>query len=405
MERRRLTRAELSLIVVGLVLGLVAQVPGVVTTGGVLPRPVPLLGAVYRDAQPTPFGLFVYAASGFFVLWLTVHHAAAALRRVPWALHHALGMGALLVAVVHDCFAVAGASSAPYFLDAGFLVVMLSVGSTIAQRYVLNERALERASAELRQAQADLVQQERLAALGEMSAQVAHEVRQPVGVMFNVLAALQRPGVVKDDARRLLSIMDEEAARLRQIVDDLLTFAGPAPLERESVDLGELALAAVEAVTAALPVDGATVEVEPAEALPLAHCNARLVRQAISNLVANALNAAPHGRVRVSLRRADGCVRVEVSDDGKGVPPELAARLFTPFFTTRARGTGLGLAIVRRAAEAHGGRAFLGEPRDGRGATFVLELPLELRGPTPVSHPPSEVWPARRPPAPRPSAP
>ena len=134
---------------------------------------------------------------------------------------------------------------------------------------------------------------------------------------------------------------------------------------------------------AAIAADhAARVHVHVAEGLPALECDAELVRQAVLNLISNALQAAPSEAVNVRAELepfeapAVPVVRIVVEDRGSGVAIESIPRLFTPFFTTRPTGTGLGLAIVRRVAEAHGGDVRL-VPTEGPGATFWLRLPVD----------------------------
>ena len=233
---------------------------------------------------------------------------------------------------------------------------------------------LRKSYAELARAQRQLIQQERLAALGELSAVVAHEVRNPLGVIFNSLGSLRRMLRPSGDAKMLLDIVGEEADRLNRIVGDLLDFARPStpqlrpePLER-IVD---------EAVQAALAQNsGVQLAREADPAVPPVPMDARLMRQAVLNVAVNAVQAMPRGgRLSVRLRREDGAALLEIEDTGAGIPEEVRHRIFEPFFTTKASGTGLGLAVVKRIVEGHGGEIAV-RSRPGAGTTFSLRFPL-----------------------------
>jgi signal transduction histidine kinase len=242
---------------------------------------------------------------------------------------------------------------------------------------------LRRSYAELERAQRKLVQRERLAAIGELSAVIAHEVRNPLAVVFNSLGSLQRILRPQGDVRLLLDVIQEEADRLNRTVGDLLDFARPSepsprpePLER----LVEEALGAA----VAQPPEGLAVRREHDPALPAVPVDGRQLRQALVNLLVNAVQAMPRGGT-LSVRTArDGAhVRLEVCDTGPGVPEGMRQRVFEPFYSTKATGTGLGLAVVRRIAESHGGSAeVLDAP--GGGARFVLRLPLEPAPPVEI---------------------
>jgi PAS domain S-box-containing protein len=240
---------------------------------------------------------------------------------------------------------------------------------------------LSRSYAELARAQRQLIEQERLAALGELSAVVAHEVRNPLGVIFNSLGSLRRLLKPEGDARMLLDIVGEEADRLNRIVGDLLDFARPVTpvLRPEPLDA-----VVDEAVAAALTggPGGIDVRRELAHDLPPVPMDARLVRQALLNVAANAVQAMPKGgRLTVRMRRDPVGVLVELEDTGPGIPEDVQPRIFEPFFTTKASGTGLGLAVVKRIVHGHGGEVTVAS-RPGRGTVVQLRFPVEpkIRG-------------------------
>lgn len=241
--------------------------------------------------------------------------------------------------------------------------------------------------AELRETQERLVERERLAALGEVAAVVAHEVRNPLAVIFNAVGSLRRHAGPAPEAARLLDMVREEADRLNQIVSDLLDFARPVALQRCPTALGPIAEGAVEAALAraqaAQHAGAVAVTVDAPPELPLAFVDARHVRQALLNLCLNALEAMPDGgALTVTLRDVPerGRVAVEVRDTGPGVPEAARARLFQPFFTTRSMGTGLGLAVVKRVVEAHDGEVIVRDAPGG-GASFTIELPAAACAP------------------------
>jgi PAS domain S-box-containing protein len=234
---------------------------------------------------------------------------------------------------------------------------------------------LRESYAELARAQRQLIQQERLAALGELSAVVAHEVRNPLGVIFNSLGSLRRLLRPEGDARLLLDIVGEEADRLNRIVGDLLDFARPSTpvLRPERLDR-----VVDEAVAAALAQDPPAIEVrrEVAPDLPPVPMDARLVRQAVLNVAANAVQAMGQGgRLTVRVRREEAGVVLELEDTGPGMPEEVRSRIFEPFFTTKASGTGLGLAVVKRIVDGHSAEISV-QSRVGEGTTFRIRFPL-----------------------------
>ena len=233
---------------------------------------------------------------------------------------------------------------------------------------------------ELARAQSGLVRRERLAALGELAAVVAHEVRNPLGVIFNSVASLRRILRPSGEVGVLLGIVREEADRLARIVNDLIEFARPDPPELSPARLERIIAEAVESATASWPETAAAIAVEPAGDLPAVRCDARMLRQAMINLLTNSLQAT-EGRGPVTVRTTDerrggaAFVRIEVADGGAGIAEPDLGRIFEPFFTTKPSGTGLGLAVVKRFTDAHQGHIDV-RSAPGKGSTFSIRLPL-----------------------------
>ncbi|MFE8605729.1 ATP-binding protein [Archangium violaceum] len=236
--------------------------------------------------------------------------------------------------------------------------------------------------AELAAARAEMVQRERFSALGDLSAIVAHEVRNPLGVIFNAVASLRRLLKAEGDAAMLLDILSEESDRLNRMVGDLLDYTRPRETILQPEDVPQvlqdaLDFASTQHQGSSLRV---TLAVEVAEDVPRVPMDRRLIRQALVNVLVNAIQAMPQGGVvQVRARReAHGIkdvLRIDVADQGCGIPTELVHRVFEPFFTTKAQGTGLGLAVVKRNVEVHHGELAL-ESKPGRGTTFTFRLPL-----------------------------
>jgi signal transduction histidine kinase len=274
-----------------------------------------------------------------------------------------------------------------------FLAAVSVSGLLLAAALGERRRAQEKAThlnRELRQslhalatAQQELVRRERMAALGELSASVAHEVRNPLGVIANSVAALTRlNGPEHGTSWELLGVMGEEVARLDHLINGLLDFARPQVPRLLPQPLGSVVEGALEAAARSQP-QAARVQVtrDMDLALPEAPLDAQLLHLALSNLFTNALQAMPQGgTLRVGLAQAPARggipqARISIADSGPGIAPEVMARLFEPFYTTKALGTGLGLAIVRRIVEAHHGTVEV-RSTPGQGTTFTVLLPL-----------------------------
>ena len=234
---------------------------------------------------------------------------------------------------------------------------------------------------ELARAQAELVSRERLAALGELSASIAHEVRNPLGVIFNSVGSLRRILKPQGDVELLLGIVGEEADRLNRMVGDLLDYSRPLQPALQPVQLRALVEEALESSRkqAGPLAEAVETKLHIGRDVSTVRADERLLRQALVNLFLNAMQAMPRGgRLVVDARLADlsgaAAVKIVIADTGPGVPAEARARIWQPFFTTKATGTGLGLAVVKRIVEGHRGRIELSDKESG--AEFRLLLPL-----------------------------
>jgi PAS domain S-box-containing protein len=232
--------------------------------------------------------------------------------------------------------------------------------------------SLRRSYDELAATRAEMVKRERLAGLGELAAIVAHEVRNPLGVIYNATNSLKRLTSGEGDAATLIDIVREECERLNQIVGDLLDFARPNKLSLNPEEIGRILGEVVEAIGA---TPNMRFEVTIDDDLPLLAVDRRLMRQALLNVALNAVQAMPRGgTLHMRAYHDDGAVAVEVSDEGPGIPDADLPRIFEPFYTTKATGAGLGLAVVKRIVEDHGGQVSVSSSPSG--TTFRFRLPL-----------------------------
>ena len=218
-------------------------------------------------------------------------------------------------------------------------------------------------------------QKRRLAELGEVSALMAHEIRNPLAAIKGAAQFLQ--GEIRQaPATEYISLLLEEIERLNAAVSDVQYFVRPVEIEGHPTDLNRLVEALVRRQEAGAP-SGVKLETRLAGELPPVHGDPRLISQVLLNLVKNAIEAVGEsGVVRIETHPAhNGAVTVAVRDTGPGISEQVATRLFDPYVTTKTRGLGLGLALSRRIAEAHGGTLKVGHP-EGGGAEFRLELPV-----------------------------
>jgi signal transduction histidine kinase len=223
-----------------------------------------------------------------------------------------------------------------------------------------------------------IAQSERLAALGRMAATVAHEVKNPLSAIKSIAQVMREDEYLKREYARDLELIVGETDRLSRSVTQMLSFARSAPYAGEPRRVGELlesALILFQKEAAGRKVT-LKAEVEPSSA-KLDGAPAAALRDALTNLLLNALHATPAGGVVGLSTKVEGeRLSVSVTDSGAGVPAELRERIWEPFFTTKQRGTGLGLAIVRKRIEEAGGEARLAPGRSGEGARFELTVPL-----------------------------
>jgi signal transduction histidine kinase len=228
--------------------------------------------------------------------------------------------------------------------------------------------------AQLERTQAQLVQSEKLASIGEMAAAVAHGLRNPLASL-RAAAQLVRRHPESPAAREHLDAIIAEVDRLDRRISHLLSFSRPAPFHPLPEHLPRLVEGLLPAFAEPLRERGVEVEVDLPESLPEVRVDPMQLEQALVELVSNALDAMPGGgRLRLAGRTMPGEVAVEVSDTGGGIPEHLLASVCEPFFTTRQEGTGLGLAIAKRYVEQNGGRLEI-DSRPGQGTTVRVRLP------------------------------
>ncbi|HLL83341.1 MAG TPA: ATP-binding protein, partial [Longimicrobium sp.] len=231
---------------------------------------------------------------------------------------------------------------------------------------------------------------ERLEAVAELSASLAHEIKNPLASIRSATEQLAGDGIDGEDRRVLSGLVTRESDRLSRLLTEFIDFARVKLRASAPVRAGTIVSHAVELVRAHPDASGRQIRLEstPEAAAAEVLGDEDLLHRAFLNLVLNAAQwAGPGGKVEVdadviqsdllsAAMSSTRAVRVRVTDTGPGVPPGEVEHVFDPFFTLRPGGTGLGLALVQRAAEAHGGAVFVDEPRgDGWGATFTLYLP------------------------------
>jgi signal transduction histidine kinase len=252
-------------------------------------------------------------------------------------------------------------------------------------RYQKTAETLENSYLKLRE-QADQIieiedqlrRADRLSALGELSAGMAHEIRNPLGSIKGT-AEILRDGVAADDPKlEFADILISEVDRLNGVLEDFLRFAKPAPVEKGLFSPNNVISDVMELTRQQAIRNQVEVKIELADDIEIPG-QGEQIKQALLNLVLNALQAMPEGGIlNVTSKLFTDKFDIEISDNGPGIAQSDRDRIFNPFVTTRETGTGLGLAIAQRIVQGHGGHIMLKSiPKEG--ATFILCLPLSSR--------------------------
>ncbi len=244
------------------------------------------------------------------------------------------------------------------------------------------EQMVDERTRELRDAQTRLLQQERLAILGQLAGGIAHELRSPLGAIKNAVyylrTSLAEPPA---DAREMLQILDQQVDASARIISSLLDFARPREPVLRQVDVREVVHAALR--QADLPANVA-VHTQFADELPPLTVDAEQLHIVFDNLIRNAAQAMPAGgELTISGQRSGvsgqpSAIEIRVSDTGVGIAPDALDQVFQPLYTTKAKGIGLGLPLCKMIVEAYGGEIAV-ESQIGKGATFTVRLPLGER--------------------------
>ena len=266
-----------------------------------------------------------------------------------------------------------------------------------------------RAEEALEESQQQLQQAQKMEALGTLVAGVAHEINNPINlIMYNLpliqkiwsdlLPVLMREkqqvpdqkfggftySFLEDNLLQLIADMDMAANRVAKIVSDLKNFSKQSNVaEKSPIQVNTAVKNALRLAQTILRKSGAQIELELNEDLPLMEGNLQSIEQIILNIIINAIQAIDHEngiiRIQTGLRRKDGRIFIAISDNGRGISPEIADKLFLPFVTDKQAegGTGLGLSVTYGLVHAHGGD-ILFETRNGKGTTFTISMPTGI---------------------------
>ncbi len=377
---------------------------GLLLTDEVTAFPVTWLGLRYEVAQSTTVGSLSFLVFLGALVIPMVRYARGARRGRLDALLHLLAMGAILLAAVNDALVASSILKTPFLLSLSFLGAVGAMGMVFTNDFVASARELERLSVELDSqvttrtgellaAESALIRAEKLAAVGQLAAGVAHEINNPAGALAANLAYLREEivrGKLPSDARECLEESEEAVARIAKIVAQLLD-SGLEAADRAHSDRSVRLLPIVQTALAlanARVGSHVTTSVDVPATLSVRADESSLV-QVLVHLIVNAAHAIPKGRdghVALTAVKDGDRVRLAIKDNGSGMSPETERRMFEPFFTTKTQGegTGLGLSVSLGIVRSMDGELKVLTSAAGTAVEVVLRagelLPAERAG-------------------------
>ncbi|MCC7342153.1 MAG: hypothetical protein IT170_13825 [Bryobacterales bacterium] len=327
-------------------------------------------------------------SSHYLILLLPVVSAATTMGWVGTALFTALSIcayGSFLLFLDWDVYVMFERDfeelslRSAFLVFSGFLVYTLSEEQRQeAQRNRETARLLADANLSLRKAESEVRRGERLSALGQLTAGLAHEIRNPLGAIHSSAEVLARAVPADNEiAQEMSANIRSEVDRANQIITKFLQFASPTELSAEAEDLSVIIDRAIALVKSARPPIPCTIYTNYLPDIPPVKMDAALMERVFFNLLVNAAQASGEGSViTVRTKITEGFAETAIIDKGVGIAREDLDQIFNPFFTKRPGGTGLGLSVVSRIADLHGGKILV-ESELGSGSTFRVLLPLK----------------------------
>lgn len=293
----------------------------------------------------------------------------------------------------------AGISHAPYIyltwrvdpsatvdqiLEIPLFCVAAVVAGILSERERTQREHLERTTTQLAAVYHELQESfermkrvERLSAVGQLSAGLAHEIRNPLASIAGAVGIIERNSDSESKRGECLSIIKRETDRLNRLLTSFLDFARPRAPRYQTIDLSSALDSVIALATHAVDRKPIVLRKETPVNLPAFECDPEQLKQVLLNLLINAIQASPNGSNVVLSARCEGSkVFIQVKDEGAGIAPEIREKIFDPFFTTKESGTGLGLSVAHQIIEQHGG-ILTAEANADKGMTFSVVLPLE----------------------------
>jgi signal transduction histidine kinase len=236
----------------------------------------------------------------------------------------------------------------------------------------------------LQKAQKELVNAERLAVIGDLTARLSHEIRNPLSTIGGFARRLCKNPEDAQAVLRYASVIVEETERLEELLEDLLEMARPGKITFKPEHLSEVINKALLLADADIKSLNVKVETDYDDSLPIVLLDRARLLQALLNIIRNGAQSMPEGgTLQVSTRQTPGgeSVQISIRDQGKGISPNAVKHVFDPFYSTKLKGSGLGLAITWRIIQDHGGKIAV-ESEPGQGTTFIISLPMRTANST-----------------------
>lgn len=272
-------------------------------------------------------------------------------------------------------------SEATEILDFFFVGLVAGI---LADRERKQKESLQRTTTQLNVVYQELQQNfermkrsERLYAIGQLSAGLAHEVRNPLASIAGAAAILRKDSGVEERRQEFLEIIEKECVRLNRLLTNFLEFARPRPPQYQLAEVGPILESVVGLAAHAVGRKPIHLRIVSTPESPVVTCDPEQIKQVLLNLTINSVQAMPDGgEIVLSTRVEGGRVVMEVKDEGPGISAEDLDRIFDPFFTTKDTGTGLGLSVAHQIVSQHGG-ILNAKNNSDRGTTFSLSLPIQ----------------------------
>jgi signal transduction histidine kinase len=269
----------------------------------------------------------------------------------------------------------------PLFCAAGVLAGILSERERRQREHL--ERTTKQLAAVYRELQAGFERMkrvERLSAVGQLSAGLAHEIRNPLASIAGAVGIIERNSGSESKRSECLGIIKRETERLNRLLTSFLDFARPRPPQYHPIDLSATLDSVIALAAHAVDRKPIVLRKETPPNLPTIECDPEQLKQVLLNLLINAIQASPDdGHVVLAARNEGSKVFIRVKDEGCGIAPAIRERIFDPFFTTKESGTGLGLSVAHQIIEQHGG-ILTAEANPDKGMTFSVVLPMKREG-------------------------